>query len=437
MNPRVLYRAATYATDARSTADSVISALTPAAWYRNATDVVSSGGFASIWADYADSNKGLVLPGVAGNYASAPDSAAISITGDIEIQIKVRLSDYTPGSNTALVTKHETAGQKSFNLWIATTGVLVFAYSPDGTATISASASAATGVTDGDITWFKTTFVSATGKVNFYKSTDGSAWSAIGVEQTIASGSIFNGTDILRIGSGAANVPINGTVYRTVIKSGIDGTTVFDADFSAQAIGAGSFTESSSNAATVTINTSGALPAHIGKARDLLQGTGTNQPAYSAGVFTFDGVDNYMTALTWAQAQPITLVLVGKQVTWTITDRLCDGTTADTASINQLTGTPTVGANSAASNTDWAVNTRGIVCAVFNGASSSLRVNNNAKTTGNAGAVASGGFILGARAGPGQYGNLAAEEVIMFPSALSDANQSAVITTLNNALTVF
>ena len=33
MNPRVLYRAATYATDARSTADSVISALSPAAWY--------------------------------------------------------------------------------------------------------------------------------------------------------------------------------------------------------------------------------------------------------------------------------------------------------------------------------------------------------------------------------------------------------------------
>lgn len=48
---------------------------------------------------------------------------------------------------------------------------------------------------------------------------------------------------------------LSGTVYRAIVKDGIDGTTAFDADFASQTADALAFTESSANAATVTINT--------------------------------------------------------------------------------------------------------------------------------------------------------------------------------------
>ena len=178
---------------------------------------------------------------------------------------------------------------------------------------------------------------------------------------------------------------------------------------------------------------------YSGNARHLVQGVGTNQPAYAAGVLTFDGLDNYMVASTWLQAQPVSIYIVCKQATWTATDRFFDGTTADSMAVTQITATPTIAPNGVAglSNGDLAVNTRGIVACVFNGVSSSIRVNNQTKVSGNVGATSPGGFTLGSRAGGGQQGNIAAEEVVIFSAAHDDATQDSVITALNNALTVF
>ena len=184
---------------------------------------------------------------------------------------------------------------------------------------------------------------------------------------------------------------------------------------------------------------------YSGNARHLVQATGTNQPAYNStgGVFTFDGADNFMKVTGgFTLNQAWTLVIVGSQKAWTNIDMLCDGNAINTGQIRQDTTTPaltiTTNGTTVASNTNLALNTRGILCAVFNGASSSLRVNDTAKTTGNAGAGNAGGFTLGC-GGNGLQGwaNMTAEEVFIIPSALSDANQDAVITALNNALTVF
>ena len=180
---------------------------------------------------------------------------------------------------------------------------------------------------------------------------------------------------------------------------------------------------------------------YSGNARHLVQAAGTNQPAYSAGVFTFDGVDNYMTA-SFTSNQPITYYLVGSQVTWSAGfEYLFDGGIADRVALAQAVGTPGLSlyaGSFVANNTNLAVNTAGIVCAVFNGASSSLRVNNTVKTTGNAGANNAAGVTLGGRAGgAGQAGHMTAREFIIFSAAHDDATQSSVITALNNALTVF
>jgi hypothetical protein len=96
----------------------------------------------------------------------------------------------------------------------------------------------------------------------YYTSDDGVSWTQLGTTITTAgTTSIFNSTSPLEIGSvssGSVQL-LNGTVYRTIIQSAFDtadNTTsvVFDADFDAQAPKTRSFQESSSNAATVTIN---------------------------------------------------------------------------------------------------------------------------------------------------------------------------------------
>jgi hypothetical protein len=97
----------------------------------------------------------------------------------------------------------------------------------------------------------------------FYTSDDGVSWTQLGTTVTTAgTTSIFDSTSALEIGSvslGSNNL-LNGTVYRAIVQSAYDtadNTTsaVFDADFSTQTADALAFTESSTNAATVTINT--------------------------------------------------------------------------------------------------------------------------------------------------------------------------------------
>ena len=51
---------------------------------------------------------------------------------------------------------------------------------------------------------------------------------------------------------------VAGKLYRAQIRNGLDGTLVFDADLTAKTCGARTFTESSSNGATVTVNGSSA-----------------------------------------------------------------------------------------------------------------------------------------------------------------------------------
>ena len=436
MNPRVLYRAASYATDARSSADAVISALTPAAWYRNATDVVASGGFASIWADYASSDVGLVVPGASGNGATVADSAALDITDNISIAVRVKMSDYTPAATQYFCEK---AGSYAF--YIKATGVLSFLI--PGTAEYDSTV--APTVSNETAYWLMVTRQRSSGDIKFYQAGDStsipSSWTQVG---TTVSGSVVpmpvTAFDLKIFYAYAGGNQAVGTNYRLVIYSDVTQTTkVVDADFSSQTIGAGSFTESSSNAATVTINTSGAAPAHIGKARDLMQGTGTNQPAYSAGVLTFDGVDNWMR-VSFALAQPMTIVAVMKQVTWTGGDYIMDGASVNEVAAYQNTITPNFMLSAGASlgnNGNLAINTYGIVCLVANGASSSSRVNDTAKVSGSAGTNALTGYTIGAAGNSGGPSNIATKEIVIFPSALSDANQSAVITALNNALTVF
>lgn len=183
---------------------------------------------------------------------------------------------------------------------------------------------------------------------------------------------------------------------------------------------------------------------YSGNTRHLVQGTGTNQPAYDSGtgVVLFDGADNYMKASAFTLNQPLTIVLVFSQISWTASDRIWDGNTVNTVWAYQLTASPNISIRGDSTdlntNPDLSVGSYGIITAVYDGASSSVMTNLNAKATGGVGAANAAGFTLAASGNVlGNWSNIAVKECVIFPTALSDANQSAVVTALNNALTVF
>ncbi len=214
----------------------------------------------------------LYLPGIAGNYASAPDSAALSITGDIDLQARVALDDWTPAQETAIVSKYiATDDHRSYMFVVrsGSTGDLRLYWSEDGVNLLTGTSSVAPTVSDGDYLWIRAILdvdggPIGQGRVNFYTGGSGASptWVQLGDEAGGGSAptSIFDGLHPVEVGAyanGSAGM-LQGKVTNVRIYSDLTETTLeFDADFTdltTTEVAAGSFTEDSSNAATVTIN---------------------------------------------------------------------------------------------------------------------------------------------------------------------------------------
>ena len=204
----------------------------------------------------------LYLPGVAGNHASTPDSAALDITGDLDLIAWCALDDWTPAVSSVLISKILGAGTSSYELLIRPGGFVQLRWSADGTTILTRNSTVALTTTDGTPTYVRATLDVDNGAgghdVTFYTSPDLVTWTPIGTVVTTAGvTSVFASTANLFVGSRSdTGSPATGKFYRAIVRNGIGGTTVFDADFTT-GITSGAqttFTESSANAATVTIN---------------------------------------------------------------------------------------------------------------------------------------------------------------------------------------
>ncbi|MGK9463915.1 hypothetical protein ACSLFT_28375 [Streptomyces sp. G6] len=205
----------------------------------------------------------LDLPGEAGDYASAPDSAGLDITGDIDVRVDATLvnwcqPDYpSAGQNsfprTQLIGKSST-GQVSWALYV-TGSRPYFEWSTDGSSTSWAWADADLPLTSSGRLALRFTMDVDNGAggtdVAFYTATsmDG-PW--VPLESGTVSGttSLFSSTADLRIGDATGDTrwrPAIGRVHKAEVRSGIDGTIVADPDFTAQTSGATSFADSAGN----------------------------------------------------------------------------------------------------------------------------------------------------------------------------------------------
>lgn len=209
----------------------------------------------------AESSPYVYLPGANGNYLSVPDSSALDITGDLDLRVRCALDDWTPAAIQVLIGKRE-VNQIAYQMAIDTTGNVRLLWSTDGSTGILATSTAATGVADGAVKWVRATLDVNNGasgySVQFFLSDNGTSWTQLGTTVTVAGvTSVFASTANLNVGarnSGGAE-PAAGKFYRAQVLNGIGGTVVCDVNPAVLTSGsATTFTEQSSNAATVTIN---------------------------------------------------------------------------------------------------------------------------------------------------------------------------------------
>jgi len=174
-----------------------------------------------------------------------------------------------------------------------------------------------------------------------------------------------------------------------------------------------------------------------GNGRDLLQATDTNRPAESAGVITFDGVDNYLKTNSFTLEQPETVYLLGKQITHPSSGlpRIWDGGTLTSGAMVQIGSSPSITAgapNTLPTISDWAIDTFAVVVVVYDGVSSLIQVNEETPSTGNTGTRDMNGFTLGAHANAGAFSNIAVKEAILYSEAHDAATRIQVIDYLNS-----
>jgi hypothetical protein len=268
----------------------------------------------------------LYLPGVSGNYASAPDSAALDITAEIDIQLRLSADDWTPSAVNRLVWKGNTGGtDHAYGVNLnATTGRL--SWQIGSTAGVSATSSVSPTVSDGQALWIRVTWRATDGRTQFFTAPDSSdvpsSWTQLGTDQTATLAALNNSGQPVYFGeqgAGGGNT-LAGKLYRARILNGIGGTVAFDANF-ATGITSGAqttFTESSSNAATVTINRASSGRKSVAVVR----------PVWLLGTDDyFEIADNDLIDFT--NAQDFTLVSVIRA--W--------GTTADDTLIAKKTST--------------------------------------------------------------------------------------------------
>jgi hypothetical protein len=211
---------------------------------------------------FLDGSNGLVLAGLAGNYARTPDSAALDITGDLDIRMKMRPAVAWNVNSLIGVTKNGAYG--FWHTFSNINGQLTLNWREGGVtrvanSTVAVSANLGTAASTG---WVRATLDvdnGASGRdITFFTSTDGTNWTQLGTTVTQAGvTSVDVSANEVRFGNvdGFGGFNGNGQLFRAQVLDGIGGTTVLDAEFEAAPVDALAFTESSANTAPVTLVT--------------------------------------------------------------------------------------------------------------------------------------------------------------------------------------
>lgn len=207
-----------------------------------------------------------------GDGATCPDSAGLSITGDLDLQVDAWLPSWSFYAN--LIGKYNATGnQRSYEMFVAGDGILTFAWSTDGVTRTFIGSTVPVPAPFVGRKAVRATFDVNNGiggyTLTFYTSdTIAGSWTQLGdaIVTTGGTTSIFDSTSLLYVGSianGAGGyglaaldfdaVPFStrGRFYAAKVLSGIAGTEKANPVFTTQSNGTTSFADAAGNTWTV------------------------------------------------------------------------------------------------------------------------------------------------------------------------------------------
>lgn len=199
----------------------------------------------------------LYLPGTASNYASTPTSTVLdALTGDIEVVFRADVQAFTVsagylsrGGCWRVIANAVDGTKLHFGYWNGLSWSEVISN---------------TGLLQSGVRWYRVRRVVSSGVVTWETANDSTVepsagWSSFGSVALNAGVALPTAANPLEVGSRDLGTgPMTGSMYRAIVRNGIGGTVVFDADFTT-GIASGAQTgifDSSSNNAAITINRS-------------------------------------------------------------------------------------------------------------------------------------------------------------------------------------
>ena len=194
---------------------------------------------------YGGAGAYVQLDGTSGDYIYTPDTATVSFSNDIEVVMRVKVTDWSAAAIQTLVGKYVTTGnQRSWKIASNTSAQIIITVSTDGTTTNTATITPSVALPDNTWIWLRlrmdlTNGSNSVGTVETAADTgtndEPSSWTANGTATATALAGIFDSTASLEIGSfnGGTSERLAGQVARCIVRDGFGGRTI--ADFDARA----------------------------------------------------------------------------------------------------------------------------------------------------------------------------------------------------------
>ncbi|MFD3917113.1 hypothetical protein ACFWR1_37135, partial [Streptomyces sp. NPDC058603] len=180
--------------------------------------------------------------------AATPDVPALDITGSLDVRIELSLATWVPAAGIELAGKYKDPNQRSWYWFIGSRGDLALGRSITGSDYFQYRSTVPIPVPPSGRIALRSTINATNSQITHYTAPSiAGPWTQLGNPSTAsAATTIFASTSPVEVGDIAATAfdsPVGG-VYAFQLRDGINGTLVADVDFTAQALGASSFTDS-------------------------------------------------------------------------------------------------------------------------------------------------------------------------------------------------
>lgn len=168
---------------------------------------------------------GLHLPGIAGNYVSTPDDAALTVGPDFRIEFEATLPDWSSGAYQCICAKMGAGATYSFALYLDGAGRVALYVSANGTAPAEMAVATALPFTNGQRGFVRVDFDADNGAagrtVTASTSTDGVTYTTLGsVTSAGALAGVYDGATSLYVGQSYTAEPVRGVIHALRIYQG-------------------------------------------------------------------------------------------------------------------------------------------------------------------------------------------------------------------------